>query len=211
MTNNRTTKANVDPKPAPTTETKPMPTAETKPMPTTETKPAPAAETKPVPAAETKPVPAVIVFGVDQANRRIAASFPADQVELATKAAGLMRLRVLKVAAAELIELADQLPVGRIYASGQAFVPPIRPRLYDWLTDLADPKPAPGLPGNWDDINVGHLVIAHESPSAGWYEAIVVARNNDMLTIKWRDYPKDPPLVRHITAVALLKPTVVNA
>jgi hypothetical protein len=100
-----------------------VPTAETKPMPTTETKPAPTAETKPVPEAETNPVPAVIVFGVDQANRRIAASFPADQVELATKAAQLMRLRVLKVAGAELIELADQLPVGRIYTSGQAFVP----------------------------------------------------------------------------------------
>jgi outer membrane biosynthesis protein TonB len=122
MTNNRTTKANVAPKPAPTTETKPVPAvetkpapaAETKPVPAAETKPVPEAETKPVPEAETKPVPAVIVFGVDQANRRIAASFPADQVELATKAAQLMRLRVLKVASAELTELADQPPLGRI-------------------------------------------------------------------------------------------------
>ena len=30
-------------------------------------------------------------------------------------------------------------------------------------------------PASWDDIRVGHLVIAQESLEEGWWEAIVVA------------------------------------
>jgi hypothetical protein len=161
--------------------------------------------------AETKPAPAIIVFGVDQTGKHRAAAFAADQAELANKAAGLMQLRVLNVSGDGLTELAAQLPVGRIYASGHGFVPPIRPNLYERLTNLANPKPAPGLPASWDDVDVGHLVLAQEIPGEGWWEVVVVARNNDMLTLKWRDYPKYPQLVCHRAAVALLKPTAATA
>jgi hypothetical protein len=160
---------------------------------------------------ETKAAPAIIVFGLDQAKKPRAASFTGEQVELATKAAGLMKLRVLKVAGPELTDLAARLQVGRIFASGHGFVPPIRPNIYDQLNELADPKAAPGLPGGWDDIDVGQLVLAQEVPGEGWWETIVVARDNDMLTLKWRDYPKYPQLVRHRASVALLKPTAADA
>ena len=76
---------------------------------------------------ETKAAPAIIVFGLDQAKKPRAASFTSEQVELATKAAELMKLRVLKVAGPELTDLAARLQVGRIYASGHGFVPPNRP------------------------------------------------------------------------------------
>ncbi len=170
------------------------------------------AQPQPKPApAEVKPAPAIIVFGVDEASKPRAASFTGDQVGLATKAADLMKLRVLKVTGAELTNLAARLQVGRIYASGHGFVPPIRPDIYDRLNDLADPKPAPGLPRSWADIDVGHLVLAQEVPGDGWWETIVVARDNDMLTLKWRDSPTYPQLVCHRTAVALLKPTAADA
>ena len=162
--------------------------------------------TKQTANAEPKPVPAIIVFGIDQTGKHRAATFPADQVELATKAAGLMQLRALKIDGKDLTELATELPVGRIYASGHGFVPPIKPNQYERLTNLADPKPAPGLPASWDAIDVGHLVLAQESRDEGWWEAVVVAKDHDMLTLKWRDYPKYPQLVRHRAAVALLKP-----
>jgi hypothetical protein len=71
-------------------------------------------------------------------------------------------------------------------------------------------QPAPGLPATWDDIAVGHMVIAHDSANAGWWEAIVLARDGDMLTLKWRDYPHQANAVRHAGAVALLKPTPVS-
>ena len=87
---------------------------------TKKSKPQPQAKTA---QAETKPAPAIIVFGLDQGNKPRAAWFTADQVEHATKAADLMKLRVLKVNGPELTELAAGLQAGRIYASGHAFVP----------------------------------------------------------------------------------------
>ena len=174
---------------------------------TSNSKPKPQTNTS---QAEPKPAPAIIVFGADEANKLRAASFTADQVELATKAAELMKLRVLKVEGPELTELAARLEPGRIYASGHGFVPPIRPSLYDRLSELANPKPAPSLPLSWDDIEIGHLVLAQEVPGEGWWETIVVAKDNDMLTLKFLDYPDDPRLVCHRSAVALLKPTAAE-
>ena len=174
---------------------------------TSKSKPKPQAKSSP---PEPRPAPAIIVFGLDQANKPRAASFSGGEVEAATKAAELMKLRVLKVEGPQLTELAASLQAGRIYASGHAFVPPIRPSLYERLSELANPKPAPSLPRGWDDIEIGHLVLAQEVPGEGYWETIVVAKDNDMLTLRWRDNPKYPHLVCHRTAVALLKPTAAE-
>ena len=171
---------------------------------TSKSKPKPQAKISP---PEPKPAPAIIVFGPDEANKPRAASFTGGEVEAATKAAELMKLRVLKVAGPELTELAARLEPGRIYASGHGFVPPIRPSIYERLSELADPKPAPSLPRSWDDIEIGHFVLGTEGPGEGYWEAIVVAKDNDMLTLKWVGYPDYPQLVCHRTAVALLKPS----
>jgi hypothetical protein len=154
-----------------------------------------------------KSAPAIIVFGLDPTGKHTAATFPAHQVDLASKAAGLMQLRILKIDSPELAQFAAQLPVGKIYASGHGFVPSVRTPIYDRMLQFADPAPAPGLPATWDDIDVGHLVIARDELAAGWWEAIVVARDGDMLTVKWRDYPKQAPAVLHRAALALLRPT----
>jgi len=63
---------------------------------------------------------------------------------------------------------------------------------------------ATGLPQSWDEIAPGHLVIAQEALEYGWWEAIVIARNGDMLTLRFRDYPKLPKFSRHRAAVALI-------
>ena len=104
------------------------------------------------------------MFGLDPTGKPKAATFPAHQADLATKAASLMQLRVLKIDSPELTQFAAQLPVGKIYASGHGFVPPVRTAIYDRLLQFADPAPAPGLPATWDDIDVGHLVIARDEP-----------------------------------------------
>jgi hypothetical protein len=161
----------------------------------------------PVEAANADTAPAIIVFGLDPTGKSKAATFPAQQADLATKAAGLMQLRLLKIDSPELTQFAAQLPVGKIYASGHGFVPQVRTAIYDRLLQFADPAPAPGLPVTWDDIDVGHLVIARDELAAGWWEAIVVVRDGDMLTVKWRDYPKQAPAVLHRAALALLRPT----
>jgi hypothetical protein len=77
------------------------------------------------------------------------------------------------------------------------------------VPNSAPPSSTPGVvqyPRDWDDVSVGHLVIAQASFEERWWEAIVIAREGDMLTMRWRDYPGYPKLVQHRTAVALLKP-----
>jgi hypothetical protein len=161
----------------------------------------------PVEAGNSDTAPAIVVFGPNASGKSTAATFPADQVDLASKAAGLMQLRVLKIDSPELAQFAAQLPVGKIYASGHGFVPLVRTAIYDQLLQFADPAPAPGWPATWDDIDVGHMVIARDELAAGWWEAIVIAKDGDMLTVKWRDYPKQAPAVLHRAALALLRPT----
>jgi hypothetical protein len=98
------------------------------------------------------------------------------------KAAKAMNLTVCNADGEALAELAKKLHPGRLYATGRAFVPPVSRNLYGKIleqlklagqpvpempdqTDTdqsATEAPAPGLPATWDDIAVGHLVIAHE-------------------------------------------------
>jgi hypothetical protein len=161
--------------------------------------------------SETCPAIAVVVFGLGDGDKPQAARFPEKLGNLAIKAAEQLKLNVLKVTTDEVAKIAAQLPVGRINANGRGFIPYVRQDLYQKLTELAgtvQPAPAPGLPRSWNEIDVGHMVLAREEGvDEGWFEAIVLAKDDDMLTLKWRDYPKQENAVRHRAALALLKPT----
>src|SRR5260370_13350354 len=63
-----------------------------------------------------------------------------------------------------------------------------------------------GLPRSWESIAVGHMVLVHESPSDGWWEATGLKREDEILTLRFRDYPKQPTFIRHINTVALVNP-----
>ena len=71
--------------------------------------------------------------------------------------------------------------------------------------------PARGLPRSWDEIGPGHLVIAQESLEYGWWEAVVLDRNGDSLTLQYRDYPHLPKFVRHRSGIALMCPPINEA
>lgn len=62
-------------------------------------------------------------------------------------------------------------------------------------------------PANWQAIRKGTVVLAQDNLEDGWFEAIVDDRKGELLTLHWRDFPKQPPLMRHCSAVALLSPT----
>ncbi len=163
--------------------------------------------------------PAFVVFGIGADKKPRAARFDDSQPKLVAKAAELMNLKLREINSPALANLAKQLPVGRLYANGNGFVPPVQKQLYatlaatvaaasrDAVTKATDGAPrSPGLPRSWDEIAPGHLVIANEGIGEGWWEAIVVEVRGDMLTLHWRDYPWQPDIIQHRSNVALIKP-----
>jgi hypothetical protein len=179
--------------------------------------------------SDAAPLAPVVLFGIDSRGKPKAARFGKDAASLAVKAASQLRLRVLPTDQPKVAEIAARLPVGRVHATGKTFVPFVRRELYDKLIAAAgngnsaisvrtvasqasgpaktsSPSANPNLPHSWDRIGLGDLVVAQEALEDGWYEAIVVEVNGDMLTLRWRDYPRERRLVRHRFRVALLYP-----
>ena len=161
----------------------------------------------------------LIVLGYDENHKPRAARFSAKDADLVTKAAQLMDLKVYEAASEDLAALAKKLPEGRLYGNGRGFVPNVQQSLYSEIivTLAVEPQAAvgkgqdelpvaTGLPRTWDEIAPGHLVIAQEGLEWGWWEAIVIGRDGDMFTLRFRDYPKLPKFVRHRNAVALMSP-----
>lgn len=70
---------------------------------------------------------------------------------------------------------------------------------------ILPPLPS-GLPQNWESIAVGNMVLADEGPDEGWWEAIVISRDNEILPLRYRDYPKAPKFERHISTIGLINP-----
>src|SRR5260221_1540674 len=139
----------------------------------------------------------VVLFGVDDHGKPKAARFIEKDAELATKAAGQLKLQVLHITGPAVADLAGCLPTGRIHANGRGFVPYVRRDLYAKLVAAAGMTAQTGqpssaattrdlakagshqngegtLPKTWGEIGGGHVVIALDEPGEGWYEAIVV-------------------------------------
>jgi hypothetical protein len=162
-----------------------------------------------------KPTAKFILFGADEYAKPRAARFSAENAALLTKAAETMFLRLVQVTDPEVAEIATRLPAGRLHANGKGLVPYIKGDLYNELlcatlaNQAPEPNPDPSpqdLPRTWDELAPGHLVIARETLEVGWWEAIVVERTGDLVTVRYRDYPQYPPMVRHRSAIALISP-----
>jgi hypothetical protein len=164
----------------------------------------------------------VIAYGLDDSNKPRAGLFDSVKAPLAKKAAEAMKLQVAQIISNELAEIASQLAMGRVYERGKRFIPLVRRSLYDKLllavagkshAKKGGPKKSaskPNLPVDWSHIQPGQMVIAHASAKDGWWEAVVMSVNGDMLDLSWRDYSSYPKFLRHRDAVALLKPAEVK-
>jgi hypothetical protein len=173
------------------------------------------------PAKKSKPAKppgkVYVLLGADEYAKPRAARFSAEDPELLAKAAASMYLRLVEVTDPDVAEIAALLPAGRLHANGKGLVPYIEGDLYNDLlvatlaNQLPKPNPDPApqdLPRTWDEIAPGHLVIAREALEIGWWEAVVIERNGDLVTVRYRDYPQYPPMVRHRSAIALISPGV---
>src|SRR6185437_12820736 len=117
----------------------------------------------------------VVLFGVDDNGKPKGARFTDKHANLATKAAGHLKLQVLPIIGPVVVDLAGRLPAGRIHANGRGFLPYIRRDLYaklvaaagspshgdeesteaaaaSGLTKPSSPNGQGDLPKNWDEI-----------------------------------------------------------
>ena len=150
----------------------------------------------------------IVLFGLDENGKPRAARFIDDNESLISRLAQALGLRMGIATGSKHADTLDEIPVGRVYATGKGSVPNISQTLYDKLNALVGGEPGPisaTLPKTWDDLAPGHVVVALESAADGWWEAVVTKRDGDILTLRYRDYPSQPEFVRPITAVALLK------
>jgi len=73
--------------------------------------------------------------------------------------------------------------------------------------DVSLGKKATGnLPSDWIAIAAGDMVVAMISPDEGWWSCIIVERDGDLLKLRYRDFPKRPEFVRHISTIARVHP-----
>jgi len=185
----------------------------------------------------TEKVPILAVLGIDIDGRPHASRFEERDAPFAERAAELMGFHAIHVAADndELHAIAEGLPLGKIFATGRAFVPFVGRPAFDKLATLVEggltaraPRRAigakatePGVSSEtfvesdetravetlWSALEIGSMVLATQ-PSAydGWWESIVVAVNGDDLILRWRDGPKEKPFRVSRRNVALLNP-----
>jgi len=173
-------------------------------------------------------------FGIDNTGKPRGARF-AEFNERALNFILELKLTGVFPASPAFSEIAGKLPPGRLYSSGKAFIPNIRRDLVEKLeaalavpgdesqkhrlaqvttseTSADEPKARTtspitfGLPRSWDSIQPGHVVLIHESPADGWWESTVLEREDEILTLRFRDYPRQPKFQRHISQVALINP-----
>ena len=180
-------------------------------------------------SAKCSPSP-LVLFGIDSRGKPKGARFGREHASIAIKAATQLQLNVLASTDPTVAEIVARLPVGRVHATGRTFVPFIRRDLYDRLVAAAPngnlhqpptppasgasggaagsrpPRSSPNLPRNWHEVGLGDLVVAQETLEDGWYEALVTEVNGDMLTLRWRDYPRERRIVRHRLRVGLRYP-----
>jgi hypothetical protein len=68
-------------------------------------------------------------------------------------------------------------------------------------TFVGQPKPRDPA-----EIGLGSVVLAHEGPDDGWWEAEVIGINGQVFSLRWRDYPTQPTILRKAIELALLPP-----
>ena len=63
------------------------------------------------------------------------------------------------------------------------------------------------FPKTWDNIDIDCLVLAKDDgPCRSWWEAIPIAKSDQMFLLRWRDFPQVPNISRARWDLGLLHP-----
>jgi hypothetical protein len=154
-----------------------------------------------------------VVLGIDGANNPRAAKFAEAEATAACKAAELMGLRLGKADSEKALAALKDIPAGKIFETGKGLVPLVKRELYDQLEKLLtfDPKAAvpSGGPDPWAKLKVGSMALVFDKVNGeGWFEAVVleVSKNEETLTMRWRDAPELKKFKAARRAVSILSP-----
>jgi hypothetical protein len=179
-------------------------------------------------------VPIIVVLGIDVDGKPHASRFDERDAPFVQRAAELMGFHVIRVAPEneELHAVASALPLGKIFATGRAFVPFVGRAAFDKLATVveggvtieqrAESGAPPVFPladmfttdaistadALWAKIKTGTTVLAEqpEDYGPGWWEGVVVAVDGDNLTVRWVDDPAEEPIRIPRRQVALRHP-----
>lgn len=178
--------------------------------------------------------PILVVLGLDIDGKPHASRFAERDAAFVQRAAELMGFHVIGVPAenTELYALAERLPLGKIFATGRAFVPFVARATFDKLATLVEggitveQRAASGVPpvypladmyttqtintadALWAKVELGSVVLA-EQPDAygqGWWESVVVGVDGDDLTLRWMDDSDPEPFHASRRNIALRHP-----
>ncbi|WP_245930806.1 hypothetical protein [Methylobacterium radiodurans] len=61
-------------------------------------------------------------------------------------------------------------------------------------------------PESRDEIGLGSVVLAHDGPDEGWWEAEVIGINGRVFSLRWQGWPTEPTILRKAGELALLPP-----
>ena len=181
-------------------------------------------------------VPIIVVLGIDVDDKPHASRFEERDAPFVQRAAELMGFHVIRVVPdnEELHGVAEKLPLGKIFATGRAFVPFVGRAAFDKLSTLveggvtitarAEAGVAPVYPlrdmftteavnaadALWAKVEVGTVVLAAQPDvyGPGWWEGVVVGVAGDDLTLRWMDDAAEEPIHVSRREVALRHPGV---
>lgn len=171
----------------------------------------------------------LLVFGTASGQKRPrAAWFTAAEATVARTAAQRLGLSAMALDSDERQVVATFIPKGRVLPDGRPLIPAVDPETLDLLRSLQQqPNGKRGKPagnGNrtraerrqlantfWDSLTVGsEVLIAEENRDGkylgGWWEAVIVAIQDDSVIFGWREYPEDGLYRRNRNWVTLLPP-----
>jgi len=181
-------------------------------------------------------LPTTVVLGVGADGKPHASRFQERDAPFVARAAALMGFHVITVSPDndELHGIAAALPLGKIYATGRAFVPFVSRGRFDKLGTLVEggvtiaqrsesgaasvyPKADMFTTDTintadtlWSKIDVGMVVLATQPEvyGPGWWEGIVVGIEGDNLKVRWLDEPDEDGIKVPRREVALRHPGV---
>jgi hypothetical protein len=178
-------------------------------------------------------IPILVVVGIDVDGKPHASRFEERDAAFVQRAAELMGFQVVRVPPGNPMHaIAGGLPLGKIFASGRAFVPFVGRLIFDKLAALAQTggtneapaavvvapaQPVAAMFTNeaataadalWSKIEVGTVVLAAQPDlyGPGWWQVVVVGVDGDDLTLRWVDDPAEEPFRLTRRDVGLLHP-----